>query len=79
MPQNGEGITMYYFQHPKHTGGEQQFIGNNEFEAHEALTQEYGIELDDIVFLLMNGFVWQAPLVEPHPYSIADWFAQRYA
>lgn len=70
---------MYFFNHPHHTGGHDIALGDSEFDAHNALTEEYGIELDDIVFLLIDGFVWQAPLVEPHPYSIADWFAQRYA
>lgn len=73
---------MYFFNHPHHTGGHQEAIGANEFEAHQALTENYGIELDDVIPLVMDGYVWQEPikaLPSDEMDSVVDWLAQRYA
>lgn len=49
----------YYFKHPEHTGGDACVIGEDETEALTTLQDEYNIELDDIVTLTLDGFVYQ--------------------
>lgn len=70
---------MYFFNHPHHTGGHDIALGDSEFDAHNALTEEYGIELDDVIPLVMDGHVWQKPIkpVVEEMDSVVDWLAQR--
>ena len=48
---------MFYFQHDEYTDGDEIFIGKNEVEALDSLVSEYEIELDDVVGLVLDGFV----------------------
>lgn len=51
---------MFYFQHDEYTGGDTVFIGDNEVEALDSLISEYEIDLDDVVGLVLDGFVREA-------------------
>ncbi len=50
----------FFIKHPDYTDpNDSEWLGDTESEALKSLQEDYGIELDDIPALILDGFIWK--------------------